>query len=88
MAHKSGLEGQLDSVGKATFKNCYDVFAQNYNKEDKHKIADAVIKEGLLRTGRRYADSSVTTKVNAGSAIFLQGQQKEALDLCKSSRCK
>lgn len=88
MAHKSGLKGQLDSVGKATFKNCYDVFAQNYNKEDKRKIVDAVIKEGLLRNGEKYAENSVKTKVNAGCAIFSQGQQKEALELCKSSRCK
>ena len=88
MAHRPGLEGQLDTVGKATFKNCYDVCAQNYNREDKRKIVDAVIKEGLLRNGKKYAESCVKTKVNAGCAIFLQGQQKEALELCNSSRCK
>lgn len=88
MSHRIGLEGQLDSVGKSTFKNCYDVFAQNYNKEDKHKIAEAVIKEGLKRTGKKYKESSVTTKVNAGCAIFSQGDQEKALALCESSRCK
>ena len=88
MVYKSGLERKLATVGKATFKNCYDTFAQNYNKEDKRKIEDAVIKEGLLRTGKRYANNSVTTKVNAGCAIFAQGMQKEALELCNSSRCK
>ena len=42
MVYKSGLERKLATVGKATFKNCYDVYAQNYNKEDKRKIVDAV----------------------------------------------
>lgn len=88
MAHRSGLEGLLDTVGKSTFKNCYDAFAQNYSKEDKHKIEDAVIKEGLQRTGKRYSDGSVNAKINAGCRIFSSGQQQEALELCNSSRCK
>jgi len=88
MVYKSGLERKLATVGKATFKNCYDVYAQNYNKEDKRKIVDAVIKEGLLRNGKKYAERSVKTKVSTGCAIFLQGMQKEALELCNSSRCK
>ena len=76
MAHRSGLEGLLDA------------FAQNYSKEDKHKIEDAVIKEGLQRTGKRYSDGSVNAKINAGCRIFSSGQQQEALELCNSSRCK
>lgn len=77
------LKRVLQSVGKATFKNCYNEFAENYMKEDKHKLEEAIMKEGLNRTGKKYEEGSVTTKVNAGCSIFSNGCQKEALKLCK-----
>ncbi len=77
------LIGTLNSIGKGTFASCYDVVAKNYMKEDKSNIDEAIENYGIKVNGRPYEKSSVVTKRNASCAIFREGMQKEALNLCK-----
>ena len=82
MDNKSWLEDKLKTVGKGTFKGCYDVYAKNYMKYDKSDIDEAIEKYGKS-TGYTYTRNSVNAKRNAGCAIFRAGLQNEALKLCK-----
>lgn len=87
MAHRPGLNGRLDRVAKSVFKSCYDVIANNYNKNDTSVIADAIRKYGLSKK-IQYPETSINTRTNAAIAIFRDGLQEEALNLCQSSRVK
>ena len=81
MAHRDGLQGRVDSIGKGTFKTCYDVIEKHYNKYDDSIIRETIMNYRLSK-GKEYKDSSITTKANASIAIFRDGLEKEALKLC------
>lgn len=76
------LNRLLQTIGKSTFKNCYDVVEKNYMKENKSNIDEAIEKYGLKITGRPYKKNSIVAKRNAAIRIFKLGWQKEALKEC------
>ncbi len=77
------LKRTLQTIGKGTFKACYEVVAENYMKADKSKIDAAIEQYGLETNGEPYLKKVVNTKRSASCAIFRNGLQLEALDLCK-----
>lgn len=79
------LSGLLGSVGKGTFKACYDVVANNYNR-DREVIKHAIAKYGFDTTGKPYSDDSIQTKTSGSCRIFELGWEKEALRLCEDIR--
>lgn len=75
----------LRAIGKGTFKACYDVVANNYNR-DREVIKRAIAKYGFDTTGQHYTPGVIDTKTSKACGIFKRGWEKEALRLCEDIR--
>lgn len=82
MIDTNKMQRLLQTVGKATFKACYDVIEKNYMKENKSNIDEAIENYGFKLTGKHYLPRSIVAKRNAAAKIFELGWEKEALKLC------
>ena len=78
------LNKYLNAVGKGVFEACYDVIAKNYNKN--HDIIKKSIEEYGLKKGEEYTKKSISSRTSKSCAIFKEGWEKEALEICKNRK--